>query len=114
MASAKGTMARICSELARFYEEAKDDDKAIKCYAEALRADEVNEDAMVAAARVHLRRGHHDECMTQCETLLRVNATHEAALMMLADLLFLQQQYDDATEKYEGGAAARGARRLLP
>ena len=56
---------------------------------------------MMMLARVHLRRNDLDACIAQCDTLLRVNAEHEEALMTKADILFLQERYDEATEKYE-------------
>ena len=94
--------AEICSQLAAYYAGVgKDDAKAIDFYNEAQRHDDGNVPAMLALAKLYLRRGEIDKCQHQCVTLMRIDESNEDASMMLADLMFQKSEFDASIYHFE-------------
>lgn len=98
----KRVAADICYRMGKHYEcVEKDEEKAVECYRDAIRIDEVFEPALLALARVYKRKGQLEECEKLCQTLLRINARDaEHASMLLGDVAFLKGDYDMATLHY--------------
>lgn len=94
--------AEICSQLAAYYAGVgKDDTKAIAFYNEAQQHDDGNVPAMLALAKLYLRRGEIDKCQHQCVTLMRIDESNEDASMMLADLMFQKSEFDASIYHFE-------------
>lgn len=89
--------ASICMELGDFYAgPAATAEKGFSFFNEALKHDETNEGAMLLMAKYYLARGETEGCEQQCNALLRVNPGCEEAIMILADLMFRKNRYEDA------------------
>ena len=63
----------------------------ISCFRQALKYDEVHEDALLALARLHLKRGEVDACQQECMTLLRLNPSHEDGVLIMSDVMQRKQ-----------------------
>lgn len=93
----------ISMKMADYYEKVEHNtDKAVSAYQEALALDRAgSEAAMVALAKVFLKRGDLEAAKFQLDTVLAnkggaANVQSEAALMM-ADIMFRKYEYDSAT-----------------
>lgn len=88
--------AMVCLELGEQYSQLHNNEKALGFYNEALKHDEVNDRAMLCLAKLYLSKGDVDACEHQCNTLLRINPACEEATMILADIMFRKNRYEDA------------------
>lgn len=52
---------------------------------------------MLELARLYMKTEELDLCMNQCMTLLRNDQENDAATVMMADLKFRRNDYDEAT-----------------
>ena len=52
---------------------------------------------MLELARLYMKTEELDQCMNQCMTLLRNDQENDAATVMMADLKFRRNDYDEAT-----------------
>ena len=93
----------ISMKMADYYEKVeRNTDKAVSAYQEALSLDrDGSEPAMIALAKVFLKRGDLEAAKFQLDTVLAkkggaANVQSEAALMM-ADIMFRKYEYDSAT-----------------
>eukprot|EP00741_Cyanophora_paradoxa_P023819 tig00021623_g23008.t1 len=93
--------AAICHTLAVYHEEARDLDKAVAYYNEALKHDEADEKTMVALAKLQLARGELDGAQQQCSAMLRIDANHEEASMMLSEAMFRKNEFDAAIYHFQ-------------
>ncbi|XP_041120641.1 tetratricopeptide repeat protein 21B [Polyodon spathula] len=92
----KQLAAEICAEIAKHYTSQRDYEKAIKFYKEALVYCETDKKVMLELARLYLAQDDIDASQHQCAILLKNDQDNEAATMMMADLMFRKQDYEQA------------------
>ncbi|KAM8933514.1 LOW QUALITY PROTEIN: tetratricopeptide repeat protein 21B [Pelodytes ibericus] len=92
----KSLAAEICAEIAKHSTAQRDYEKAIKLYKEALVYCETDSKVMLELAHLYLAQGNTDSCQQQCALLLQNDQENEAATMMMADLMFRKQDYEQA------------------
>ncbi|NXU76844.1 TT21B protein, partial [Oreotrochilus melanogaster] len=92
----KQLAAEICTEIAKHSTSQRNYEKAIKFYKEALVHCDTNKKAMLELARLYLAQDDTDACQHQCFLLLKNDQDNEAATMMMADLMFRKQDYEQA------------------
>uniref|UniRef100_A0A3B3R4B6 Tetratricopeptide repeat domain 21B n=1 Tax=Paramormyrops kingsleyae TaxID=1676925 RepID=A0A3B3R4B6_9TELE len=97
----KQLAAEICSEIAKHYTCQKDYEKAIKFYKEALVYCESDGKVMLELARLYLSQDDVDACQQQCGALLKSDQVNEAATLMMADLMFRKQDYEQAVLHFQ-------------
>ncbi|XP_039613461.1 tetratricopeptide repeat protein 21B isoform X1 [Polypterus senegalus] len=97
----KQLAAEICSEIARHYTSQRDYEKAIRFYKEALVYCETDKKVMLELAQLYLAQGEIDACQMQCEILLKTDKDNEAASMMMADLMFRKQDFEQAVFHFQ-------------
>jgi tetratricopeptide repeat protein 21B len=104
----KNVTAEICFQLAEHYRKipksenrSADDDKALQYFNEALKADDTHTKSMAALARLHLKRNELEACQHQCVTLMRIEPDDDEPSMMLADVMFRRNEYDQATFHFQ-------------
>jgi len=92
--------ANICSELAKHMESTKNYTESLRFYGEALKHDEKHADAMLSLARLHMDRDELEDAKKQCSALLKFDLEVEAATMMLADIMFRSNEFDEAIKYF--------------
>uniref|UniRef100_A0A669QPC0 Tetratricopeptide repeat protein 21B n=1 Tax=Phasianus colchicus TaxID=9054 RepID=A0A669QPC0_PHACC len=97
----KQLAAEICAEIAKHCTVQRNYEKAIKFYKEALVHCETDKKAMLELARLYLAQDDSDACQHQCSLLLRNEQDNEAATMMMADLMFRKQDYEQAVFHFQ-------------
>ncbi|XP_048871259.1 tetratricopeptide repeat protein 21B isoform X2 [Brienomyrus brachyistius] len=97
----KQLAAEICSEIAKHYTCQRDYEKAIKFYKEALVYCESDGKVMLELARLYLTQDDIDACQQQCSALLKSDQVNEAATLMMADLMFRKQDYQQAVLHFQ-------------
>ncbi|XP_061199524.1 tetratricopeptide repeat protein 21B isoform X2 [Neopsephotus bourkii] len=97
----KQLAAEICAEIAKHSTAQRNYEKAIKFYKEALVHCETDNKAMLELARLYLAQDDIDACQHQCSLLLRNDQDNEAAAMMMADLMFRKQDYEQAVFHFQ-------------
>uniref|UniRef100_A0A8C9WIP1 Tetratricopeptide repeat domain 21B n=1 Tax=Scleropages formosus TaxID=113540 RepID=A0A8C9WIP1_SCLFO len=97
----KKLAAEICSEIAKHYTCQRDYEKAIKFYKEALVYCESDSKLMLELARLYLKQDDVDACQQQCSALLKSDQVNEAATVMMADLMFRKQDYEQAVFHFQ-------------
>uniref|UniRef100_A0A4W3HWY6 Tetratricopeptide repeat domain 21A n=1 Tax=Callorhinchus milii TaxID=7868 RepID=A0A4W3HWY6_CALMI len=90
----------ICSQLAQISVDQRDFDKAIRYYKEGLTYAENDSTLMLELSRLYLTKGDNDECEQQCVALLKNVENNYDANMMMADLMFRKQEYQQAIFYY--------------
>lgn len=88
--------ADICAELAKHHELAKRYNEALGFYGEALKHDERHSDSLISLAKLHMDREELGEARKQCTALLKFDIEAETATMMLADIMFRSNEFDEA------------------
>ncbi|KFZ59503.1 Tetratricopeptide repeat protein 21B, partial [Antrostomus carolinensis] len=97
----KQLAAEICAEIAKHSTAQRNYEKAIKFYKEALVHCETDNKAMLELARLYLAQDDTDACQHQCSLLLKNDQDNEAATMMMADLMFRKQDYEQAVFHFQ-------------
>ncbi|MEE6489492.1 hypothetical protein FKM82_015590 [Ascaphus truei] len=97
----KHLAAEICSEIAKHSTAQRDYEKAIKFYKEALVYCETDNKVMLELAHLYLAQDDTDSCQQQCALLLKNDQDNEAATMMMADLMFRKQDYEQAVFHFQ-------------
>ncbi|XP_062825281.1 tetratricopeptide repeat protein 21B isoform X1 [Anolis carolinensis] len=97
----KQLAAEICSEIAKHSATQRNYEKAIKFYKEALVYCETDNKVMLELARLYLAYDDVDSCQRQCALLLKNDPDNAAAAMMMADLMFRKQDYDQAVFHFQ-------------
>uniref|UniRef100_A0A8D0ECK0 Tetratricopeptide repeat domain 21B n=1 Tax=Salvator merianae TaxID=96440 RepID=A0A8D0ECK0_SALMN len=92
----KQLTAEICAEIAKHSAAQRNYEKAIKFYKEALVHCDTDNKVMLELARLHLARDDMDACQHQCALLLKNDPDNAPATMMMADLMFRNQDYEQA------------------
>ncbi|KAG9340863.1 hypothetical protein JZ751_020056 [Albula glossodonta] len=97
----KQLAAEICGEIAKHYTFLRDYERAIKFYKEALVYCESDSKVMLELARLYLTQDDVEACQQQCSLLLKSDQVNEAATMMMADLMFRKQDYEQAVFHFQ-------------
>lgn len=97
----KQLAAEICSEIAKHYTFLRDYERAIKFYKEALVYCESDSKVMLELARLYLTLDDVEACQQQCSVLLKSDQVNEAATVMMADLMFRKQDYEQAVFHFQ-------------
>lgn len=94
--------ADVCHKLAEFHDlQLKDYEKAQQFYNEALKHNETHDKARLALARLHMMNSDLEGCKHQCLTLIKIDPQNKEAVMMLADVMFRQDESDNATAGFQ-------------
>ncbi|KAJ1551311.1 Tetratricopeptide repeat protein 21B, partial [Cladochytrium tenue] len=87
----------ICFELADLYQMClKEHGKALSMYNEAIQANSLNSKALLALCRLHLAQGDLIAAQTQCANMLRMEVAVDEATIIMAEVMFRRNQYDQA------------------
>ncbi|XP_053327438.1 tetratricopeptide repeat protein 21B [Spea bombifrons] len=97
----KTLAAEICAEIARHSAAQRDYEKAIRFYKEALVYCETDDKVILELAHLYLAQDDIDSCQQQCTLLLKNDQDNEAATMMMADLMFRKQDYEQAVFHFQ-------------
>ncbi|CAL8321389.1 unnamed protein product [Merluccius merluccius] len=92
----KQLAAEICSEIARHYTSQRGYERAVKFYKEALVYCESDRKVMLELSRLYLTLDELDACQQQCGAILKNDQFNEDAILMMADLMFRKQDYEQA------------------
>ena len=90
-------LSDICATMGRCYMEEEGHDVDVgaeKCFNEALQHNPQNTKGMFDLASLRFRRGEHEQCAAQCNKILLANPADEEASVMLADILFRDDEKD--------------------
>jgi len=99
--AARDKAAGICFDLAEHYQKGRKFEKAIELYNEALKNSDTHSKSMLALAKMHLADGNLDACQQQCVLLLKHNPDDEEASIMLAELMFHKENYDNSIYHFQ-------------
>ncbi|KAK2186994.1 hypothetical protein NP493_181g04009 [Ridgeia piscesae] len=99
--SHKQLLASICSELARQAADKRDYERAIKNYKEAVHYSDNDGKVSLELSKLYMLTEDLDACQQQCMALLKEDKETDAATMMLADLMFQKNDYDQAMYHFQ-------------
>uniref|UniRef100_A0A6Q2YY18 Tetratricopeptide repeat domain 21B n=1 Tax=Esox lucius TaxID=8010 RepID=A0A6Q2YY18_ESOLU len=97
----KQLAAEICAEIAKHYTSIRGYERAVKFYKEALVYCESDSKVMLELARLYLSLDDVDGCQQQCSVLLKSDLVNEDATLMMADLMFRKQDYEQAVFHFQ-------------
>ncbi|KAJ8012813.1 hypothetical protein DPEC_G00046770 [Dallia pectoralis] len=97
----KRLAAEICAEIAKHYTSLRGYERAVKFYKEALVYCESDSKVMLELARLYLTLDDVDGCQQQCSVLLKSDLVNEDATLMMADLMFRKQDYEQAVFHFQ-------------
>ncbi|XP_054643710.1 tetratricopeptide repeat protein 21B isoform X1 [Dunckerocampus dactyliophorus] len=97
----KQLAAKICAEIAQHYTSQRGYERAIKFYKEALVYCESDHKVMLDLAQMFLTLDEVDACQEQCSVILKKDQFNEDATLMMADLMFRRQDYEQAVFRYQ-------------
>ncbi|XP_057561624.1 tetratricopeptide repeat protein 21A isoform X2 [Hippopotamus amphibius kiboko] len=98
--SQKQLAASICIHFGEYYLAEKEYAKAVQSYKDALSYSPIDNKVVLELAQLYLLQGHLDLCEQHCAILLQTEKNHEAASVMMADLMFRKQKHDAAISLY--------------
>ncbi len=75
-------------------------DEAIQAYNECLSRKADHVEAQLSLARLFQTTGKNDLCLSYCNKVLKQDPTNEQATFMVANLLLMKQQTDQAIQTY--------------
>nr|XP_056713559.1 tetratricopeptide repeat protein 21A [Euleptes europaea] len=90
----------IAIQYAEFHRAAKNYAEAVKYYVDALSFVPTDSKVVLELARLHLMQGETEQCEHYCSLLLQDDNNSEIGTMMMADLLFRKEKYDQAIHLY--------------
>nr|XP_057937823.1 tetratricopeptide repeat protein 21B-like isoform X2 [Doryrhamphus excisus] len=93
--------AKICAEMAQHYASQRGYERAVKFYKEALVYCENDHKVMLDLAQMFLTLDEVDACQEQCSVILKKDQFNEDATLMMADLMFRRQDYEQAVFRYQ-------------
>ncbi|XP_067824088.1 tetratricopeptide repeat protein 21B-like [Heptranchias perlo] len=96
----KHLAASICAQIAHLSVDQRDYNKAIRYYNEGLGFAENDPKLMIELAQLYLAKGDSDACEHQCIELLKNVESNDDVNMMMADLMFRKQEYEQAIFYY--------------
>lgn len=94
-------IVKLCCEMAQHAMTYSDYDRAVVSYKEALTYGEGDSRAMLELAKVYLAAGDLDSCRGQCILLLNKDKENDDAMIMLADLCFSRNDYENSLKYYK-------------
>ncbi|XP_058144822.1 tetratricopeptide repeat protein 21A isoform X1 [Dasypus novemcinctus] len=98
--SQKQLAASICAQFGEQHLAEKEYAKAAQAYRDALSYWPTDNTVVLELARLYLLQGHLDLCEQHCADLLRTEQSREPAAVMMADLMFRKQKYEEAVSLY--------------
>ncbi|XP_060104278.1 tetratricopeptide repeat protein 21A [Heteronotia binoei] len=98
--SQKQVALAIYIQYAEFYKKEKKCEEAVKYYIDALSFVPTDSKVVLELARLHLMQGEMEQCEHYCSLLLQDDSNSEIGTMMMADLLFRKEKYDQAVHLY--------------
>uniref|UniRef100_A0A8D2Q6G4 Tetratricopeptide repeat domain 21A n=1 Tax=Varanus komodoensis TaxID=61221 RepID=A0A8D2Q6G4_VARKO len=90
----------ICVQFAEFYRTEKEFEKTLKYYTEALSYVPTDSKVILELARLYLMQGDTDQCEHYCILLLQDDDSSEIGTMMMANLMFRKERYEQAINLY--------------
>ncbi|MEE6467375.1 hypothetical protein FKM82_007217 [Ascaphus truei] len=90
----------ICVQLAEHYVDQKDYENALKYYKEAMLFSDTDSKVMLELSHLYLMINDLDACENQCTVLLQDTQFKEAAMMMMADIMFRKQNYTKSIQLF--------------
>ncbi|CAG5865561.1 unnamed protein product [Menidia menidia] len=97
----KQLAAEICAEIAKHYASQRGYERAVKFYKEALVYCETDRKVMLELARLYLSLDEGDACQEQCSVILKNDQFNEDATLMMADIMFRKQDYEQAVFHFQ-------------
>ncbi|CAN9497793.1 unnamed protein product [Ophioblennius macclurei] len=97
----KQLAAEICAEIAKHYTSQRGYERAVKFYKEALVYCETDRKVMLELARLYLTLDEVEACQEQCGVILKNDQFNEDATLMMADIMFRKQDYEQAVFHFE-------------
>ncbi|XP_058478817.1 tetratricopeptide repeat protein 21B [Solea solea] len=97
----KQLAAEICAEIAKHYTSQRGYERAVKFYKEALVYCETDRKVMLELARLYLTLDEVDACQEQCSVILKNDQFNEDATLMMADIMFRKQDYEQAVFHFQ-------------
>ncbi|KAK2839753.1 hypothetical protein Q5P01_013493 [Channa striata] len=97
----KQLAAEICAEIAKHYTSQRVYERAVKFYKEALVYCETDRKVMLELARLYLTLDEVDACQEQCSIILKNDQFNEDATLMMADIMFRKQDYEQAVFHFQ-------------
>ncbi|XP_034257508.1 tetratricopeptide repeat protein 21A isoform X4 [Pantherophis guttatus] len=96
----KQMLLTICVQFAKFHCSEKEYEKAVKYYSEALASVPTDNKIIFELAELYLILGDTDQCEHYCSLLLQDDECCEVGTMMLANLMFRKEKYEQAISLY--------------
>ncbi|XP_070582558.1 tetratricopeptide repeat protein 21A isoform X2 [Erythrolamprus reginae] len=96
----KQMLLTICVQFAKFHRSEKEYEKAVKYYSEALASVPTDNKIIFELAKLYLILGDTDQCEHYCSLLLQDDECSEIGTMMLANLMFRKEKYEQAINLY--------------
>ncbi|XP_061443855.1 tetratricopeptide repeat protein 21A [Rhineura floridana] len=96
----KQVLLMICVQFAEFYRAEKEYEKALKYYTEALSCVPSDSKIMLELAQLYLMQEDTDQCEHYCTLLLQDDDSSEIGTMMMANLMFRKEEYEEAISLY--------------
>uniref|UniRef100_A0A670ZX45 Tetratricopeptide repeat domain 21A n=1 Tax=Pseudonaja textilis TaxID=8673 RepID=A0A670ZX45_PSETE len=96
----KQMLLTICVQFAKFHQSEKEYEKAVKYYSEALASVPTDNKIIFELAELYLILGDTDQCEHYCSLLLQDDECSEIGTMMLANLMFRKEKYEQAISLY--------------
>ncbi|XP_003221910.1 tetratricopeptide repeat protein 21A [Anolis carolinensis] len=90
----------ICIQFAEFHRAEKEYEKSVKYYTEALSCVPTDNTVILELAQLYLLQGDTDQCEHYCTLLLQDDDTSEVGTMMMANLMFRKEKYEQAISLY--------------
>ncbi|KAK3569226.1 hypothetical protein QTP86_026513 [Hemibagrus guttatus] len=97
----KQLASEICAEIAKHCSHQRGYERAVKFYKEALVYCESDSKVMLELAQLYLTLDDIEACQQQCGVILKNDPVNEAATLMMADLMFRKQDYEQAVFHFQ-------------
>uniref|UniRef100_A0A673NCP2 Tetratricopeptide repeat protein 21B-like n=1 Tax=Sinocyclocheilus rhinocerous TaxID=307959 RepID=A0A673NCP2_9TELE len=97
----KQLAAEICAEIAKHCSSQRGYEQAVKFYKEALVYCESDSKVMLELAQLYLTLDDVEACQQQCSAILKNDPVNESATLMMADLMFRKQDYEQAVFHFQ-------------
>lgn len=93
--------AEISYKLGKYLEERDGNAQdAVTAYNDCLSRKEDHKDALFALARLFQNMGNNDQCTAYCNRIIKIDASNDNASFMLANLMLMKENTDEAINIY--------------
>uniref|UniRef100_A0AC35U0L7 TPR_REGION domain-containing protein n=1 Tax=Rhabditophanes sp. KR3021 TaxID=114890 RepID=A0AC35U0L7_9BILA len=92
--------ATIAAKMGDIYSIRREYSKAIDLYKEAIRLNDSNVENMASLAKTHMALGETARCQQQCKIILEKDKNNDDATLLLADMMYEQNETKDALLYY--------------